>query len=148
MFRSALSVIGLSLTLLHLAGPALAQAPLARLVGDRIELLTPITFETADDAPTAEGARVLDEVVRILRLHPDVRIEVGVHTDSTGMDAFNLRVSQARAQAIQTYLVRHGIPAGRIHAEGFGETMPIDSNSTAEGRARNRRVEIRVLPGR
>lgn len=127
-----------------LALPAVAQSPLARLDGDHITLLSPIAFVHGTNDVTPEGAAVLDEVVRILRLHPDIRIDIGVHTDSRGTDAYNRSVTNDQAHAIETYLVRHGIPAARIHAEGFGESVPIDSNATEAGRARNRRIEIRV----
>ncbi len=127
-----------------LAAPVQAQNGAASLAGDHIELRTPITFDTGTPDMDAAGQQVLDEVVRILRMHPDIGVDIGVHTDSTGSSAFNQRISDARARSIQTYLVTHGIAAARIQARGFGEDRPIDTNSTEEGRSHNRRVEIAV----
>jgi OOP family OmpA-OmpF porin len=127
-----------------LAASAHAQNGAAVLSGERIELRTPITFDTGTPNVTAEGQQILDEVVRILRMHPEIAIDIGVHSDSSGSSAFNQAQTEARAHAIRIYLTTHGIAARRIQAQGFGETHPIDSNSTAEGRAHNRRVEIAV----
>lgn len=127
-----------------LAASAQAQNGAAVLMGDHIELRTPIGFDTGTPNLDATGQQVLDEVVRILRMHPDIAVDIGVHTDARGSSAFNQSVSDARARAIQTYLVTHGIAASRIQARGYGEDRPIDTNSTEEGRAHNRRVEIAV----
>jgi OOP family OmpA-OmpF porin len=128
-----------------LATATLAQMPPARLGADRIELLTPISFETGGAVLTPEGHHVLDAVVGILRANPGMRIEIGVHTDSRGADAFNQRVSQERADAIRAFLVGRGVSAARLTAVGYGETRPIDTNSTEAGRARNRRVELLIV---
>jgi outer membrane protein OmpA-like peptidoglycan-associated protein len=69
-------------------------------------------------------------------------VRVVGHTDSTGSDAINNPLSLDRAQAVRDYLTRHGVAGGRIEVEGVGERQPVADNSTAEGRARNRRVEI------
>jgi OOP family OmpA-OmpF porin len=68
------------------------------------------------------------------------------HTDSIGSDAYNQKLSEQRAESVRRYLVNGGIEAGRISTEGFGESRPVASNQTADGRAQNRRVELRVLP--
>ena len=67
------------------------------------------------------------------------------HTDSIGTEAYNLKLSERRAQAVKAYLVSKGIDASRIYSEGKGEAQPIASNKTAEGRAKNRRVDIEVV---
>jgi outer membrane protein OmpA-like peptidoglycan-associated protein len=85
---------------------------------------------------------ILDTVAQVLRDFPDIRIEVQGHTDSRGNDAFNMRLSQSRADAVRQYLINQGIAADRLTARGYGETMPIESNLTNEGRALNRRVEF------
>jgi OmpA-OmpF porin, OOP family len=127
------------------ASVAVAQGPArARLAGDHIELLQPVTFETGNDTLTAEGALVLDEVVRILLQHPELSVDIGVHTDSSGASGFNQALTDGRARSIASYLTGHGIMRNRVRAAGYGESRPIDSNTTAEGRARNRRVEIAV----
>jgi outer membrane protein OmpA-like peptidoglycan-associated protein len=77
----------------------------------------------------------------------DIVIAVG-HTDSIGTDAYNKRLSLARANSVKAYLVSKGIDAKRIRTEGRGESQPVADNATAEGRARNRRVDIEVLEAR
>jgi outer membrane protein OmpA-like peptidoglycan-associated protein len=124
---------------------ALALAPTAsranaRLEADRIEPGGTVYFETGSARITPESFRTLDAVAALLRANPSVTIEVQVHTDSTGMDAWNLRLSSARAGAIVEYLAQMGVPLGRMSAQGYGETCPIAPNTTAAGRAANRRV--------
>jgi outer membrane protein OmpA-like peptidoglycan-associated protein len=69
-------------------------------------------------------------------------VEVRGHTDSTGDEAHNLKLSERRADAVVEYMIKNGISPEQISARGFGETRPVDSNDTAEGRARNRRTEF------
>lgn len=87
----------------------------------------------------------LDDVVAILKASPRMRIEIQGHTDSRGTYRHNLRLSRVRAQAVVQYLRRKGIAAGRLIANGYGPNRPRGSNDTAEGRAKNRRIEFRVL---
>lgn len=123
---------------------AAAQTPLARLDADRITLLSPITFEHGTATLTPEGVRVADAVAQILRASPGLRIEIGVHTDSRGTEEYNLRVTQERADALLSYFAAHGVPRARLTAVGYGESRPIDANTTAEGREHNQRVELLV----
>jgi outer membrane protein OmpA-like peptidoglycan-associated protein len=109
-------------------------------------VLEGVTFETGSDVLTAESRGVLDRVVASLAANPDVRVEVGGHTDSQGSASFNERLSLQRAQAVMRYLVAQGIAEDRLEAKGYGPAEPITSNETAEGRARNRRVELERLP--
>lgn len=99
-------------------------------------------FNKAQLKPSAED--VLAEAVRTLKQNPDMRVEVDGHTDSVGSDAYNQRLSEKRAQAVKNYLMHQGIESSRISVEGFGESKPVASNSTADGRAKNRRAEIVV----
>jgi outer membrane protein OmpA-like peptidoglycan-associated protein len=85
---------------------------------------------------------ILNTVAQVMRDYPDITIEVGGHTDSRGGDAFNLRLSDERANAVRQYLIEQGIAANRMTAQGYGETRPIESNRTSAGRAANRRVEF------
>ncbi|MEW6684640.1 MAG: OmpA family protein [Candidatus Edwardsbacteria bacterium] len=94
--------------------------------------------------PTAEPG--LQEMFRILKGHPEVKVEIGGHTDNRGSEKRNLKLSQARAEVVLQWLVNHGIPPAQMVAKGYGPLMPIADNSTAKGRAQNRRVEITVLP--
>jgi OOP family OmpA-OmpF porin len=93
----------------------------------------------------AEGPGVLDRAAAILRRCPDARIEIGGHTDSQGSAEFNRRLSLARAEAVRSGLAERGVAAGRLTAEGYGESRPIAGNDTPEGRARNRRIAFRPL---
>jgi OOP family OmpA-OmpF porin len=94
------------------------------------------------DKAVIKDPRVLDEAVAIMKANPKITGEVHGHTDSTGSEAHNQRLSEARANAVRDYFIKQGISANRVRAKGFGETMPVASNDTAEGRAMNRRVEL------
>jgi outer membrane protein OmpA-like peptidoglycan-associated protein len=100
-------------------------------------------FNKATIRPDARP--ILDEAIHILKMEGTVDIVAEGHTDSVGTDAYNQKLSIRRANAVKDYLVKGGIPASRIQIEGYGETRPVASNDTAEGRAQNRRVELRVL---
>lgn len=85
---------------------------------------------------------LLDTVAQVMRDFPDITVEVQGHTDDRGRDEYNLRLSGERAEAVRQYLIQAGIAAERMTSRGYGESRPIDSNRTAAGRARNRRVEF------
>ncbi|MCA2005609.1 MAG: OmpA family protein, partial [Ignavibacterium sp.] len=74
--------------------------------------------------------------------YPEIVVEIGGHTDLTGMYKKNIELSQKRANSVKDWLVRHGIDAGRIIAKGYGPDKPIASNDTPEGRQKNRRIEF------
>jgi OOP family OmpA-OmpF porin len=99
-------------------------------------------FDSAD--LTDDSISSLDQAVAILRKHPDVRFEVGGHTDSMGKDDYNQGLSERRAQSVLAYLVAQGIDASRMTSVGFGESKPVASNDTEKGRAKNRRTELVV----
>ena len=105
-----------------------------------------VTFDV-DSATLRPAFRTtLDQVGQSLKQYPDSLIDVYGHTDSTGSDSYNQTLSERRASTVANYLVSQGVSAARIRSQGFGEMMPIDSNDTVEGRARNRRVEIKIVP--
>ncbi|MDI6840484.1 MAG: OmpA family protein [bacterium] len=108
-------------------------------------ILGGITFEfnKANIKPTSY--KMLDEAVELLKKHPNIKIEIAGHTSSEGSDTYNLKLSQLRAEAVKEYLVTHGISVDRLQARGYGETQPIASNRTEKGRAKNRRIEFRIL---
>lgn len=116
--------------------------------GDTIRLQAPenITFDTnrADVRPQFQP--VLDQVANSLSQYPDTLLRVEGHTDSVGSAAYNQTLSENRALSVRSYLVQRGIPANRIEAYGYGMTRPIADNSTPEGRAQNRRVEMLIIP--
>jgi OOP family OmpA-OmpF porin len=101
-------------------------------------------FDKASIRPDARP--VLDEAIRILRQEGTVAVVAEGHTDSIGSAAYNQALSERRADAVRRYLINGGIMPERIRPEGFGESQPVASNETADGRAQNRRVELRVLP--
>ena len=88
------------------------------------------------------GKEKVAEVARYLREHPEVRVTVDGYTDSIGTDAYNLKLSERRANTVRDELIADGVSASRITTRGFGKADPVASNDTAEGRAENRRVEI------
>jgi len=92
-----------------------------------------------------EGKAKLDDLVgKIQGINLEVIIAVG-HTDSVGNDSYNQKLSVGRAEAVKSYLVSKGIEKNRVYTEGKGEKQPVADNKTAEGRAKNRRVEIEVV---
>jgi hypothetical protein len=105
-----------------------------------------IGFATAKAELLPDAGPALDAVACALQADPALRLWVGVHTDSQGAGAYNLRLSEDRANAVAAALVARGIDAGRLAAAGYGETRPIAPNTTAEGRAANRRVERSTAP--
>ena len=105
-----------------------------------------IEFESGSATLTPQGTQILDEVARILYRSPNTAIKIAGHTDTQGEAAFNLDLSKRRAEAVVNYLEqRWRLDRQRLTAEGYGENRPIADNSTSEGRARNRRIEIHLL---
>ena len=104
-----------------------------------------VNFESNSAVLTGQAAKVLDGVVAALRGQPNIRIEIGGHTDSTGAAVFNLILSQQRAESVRQYLISHGIDGGRLTTQGYGDTKPVASNKTEAGKAQNRRVEFKII---
>jgi len=105
---------------------------------------TPLNFPFASARPTRESMRTLDDIAAALKAHPAATIRVESHTDSVGTQESNLNLSQARADNVKNELVDRGVDGSRIETAGMGSELPIASNDTAEGRARNRRTEFVV----
>lgn len=99
-------------------------------------------FDKSNIRPDA--VPVLDEAVNVLKDASTQAVIVAGNTDSVGTDAYNMKLSRRRADSVRNYLVQHGIPAKRITVEAFGESKPVASNDTADGRAQNRRVELNL----
>jgi outer membrane protein OmpA-like peptidoglycan-associated protein len=125
---------------------AAAQVISARRMLDELQAKGYITlyvpFDTAQWVIKPEGKPVVDEIVALLKSQPDLRVSVEGHTDNQGTEASNLTLSQNRAQAVVQAVVQSGIAAARMRSVGHGQAKPIAPNDTAEGRARNRRVEL------
>lgn len=108
-------------------------------------VLNNIFFDFAKAILRPESKTELNRVVDFLDSNKTVRIMISGHTDSIGSEQYNLRLSEARAQAVVKYLVAHGISAKRVMARGYGKTQPAATNSTAEGRQENRRDEFKII---
>ena len=104
-----------------------------------------IQFESGKATIRPASYPVLDDVVMVLRDYPDIRIRIEGHTDNVGNDALNLELSKSRADAVFEYVIARGTDARRLITEGYGETRPIDTNTTTAGKAANRRVEFHIL---
>ena len=105
-------------------------------------ILEGVNFDTDKADITPQSGAVLDKVAESLKAWPEVKVEVGGHTDSSGSAAHNLELSNRRAESVKTYLVRKGVDPSRLTAKGHGQTQPVDENKTEEGKAKNRRVEL------
>lgn len=108
-------------------------------------ILEGVNFETGSATLTSEAQAILDGVAEALVAHDTIRVQVTGHTDNTGGRALNQRLSRDRAESVRQYLVSKGVPEDRLTARGMGPDEPVASNRTAEGRAQNRRVELRRL---
>lgn len=116
--------------------------------GDNLVLQMPsgITFGTAQASIQPQFRSTLDQVAQVLGQYNQTFLDVYGHTDSDGSDAYNQDLSERRARAVADYLTMRGVQSARIATRGFGESQPVASNATAEGKAQNRRVEIRIAP--
>jgi OOP family OmpA-OmpF porin len=135
------------------AAPAPAPAPAARPpapapqppAATKVTYAADAFFDFDKSVLKPEGKAKLDDLVgKIQGINLEVIIAVG-HTDSVGSDAYNQRLSVRRAESVKAYLVSKGIEKNRVYTEGKGEKQPVADNKTAEGRAKNRRVEIEVV---
>jgi outer membrane protein OmpA-like peptidoglycan-associated protein len=108
--------------------------------------LPDVTFATASTTISPSFRAALDEVASSLQKYPDSLVDVMGHTDADGSDAYNLDLSRRRAESVKGYLVMRGVSGARVATIGYGEQYPRADNTTAEGKALNRRVEIRITP--
>jgi OOP family OmpA-OmpF porin len=114
--------------------------------GERQPLvLRGVNFELDEAILTSESFTVLEEVAASLVANSEVVVEVSGHTDSTGDAERNQALSLARAEAVRDFLVSRGVAPGRLVARGYGSDQPVASNATEDGRAANRRVELRLV---
>lgn len=132
------------------------EAPIAHIGDSMHVVLKPIKkgevfvmrnlhFATNKTRILSSSEEALEALFGYLERNPEIRIKIMGHTDNVGKDAANQRLSEGRAEAVREDLIKRGIDASRIEAEGYGETRPIDTNDTEEGRQNNRRVEVEVL---
>ena len=104
-----------------------------------------ITFRSASATLNVAGSAILNQIVDIISRCPDIRVEIGGHTDDDGSDAANMRLSERRAAAVKTWLVSKGIAPDRLVSQGYGEATPLVPNDSSQNMARNRRIEFRAL---
>jgi outer membrane protein OmpA-like peptidoglycan-associated protein len=122
--------------------------PVARACEDNLRTVARegvIRFDRADATLASDSFPTLDRLAEVARACPKVRIEIQGHTDSEGTPERNQKLSDRRAQAVVDYLVEKGVDAAKLNAVGFGETLPVAPNDSAENRARNRRIEFTVV---
>jgi len=107
----------------------------------------PVYFDVNKTNISPTAAKALDRNGDILKKNPEIKVEIGGHTDSGGPEKVNQKISEKRALSVKKYLMdKFGIEENRLVVKGYGSTRPIADNKTEEGRAKNRRVELRVLP--
>ena len=119
-----------------------------RREGNDLRLIMPgdVTFDTNSTEIKPQFYAVLNDVADVLEQYPATYVDVVGHADSTGDAAYNQRLSEQRAQAVAGYLIAQNVMRDRFYVGGMGETSPIASNDTPQGRAQNRRVEIIIRP--
>jgi outer membrane protein OmpA-like peptidoglycan-associated protein len=145
-------VVGVAGLLLALGAPGCATTTTTngsgkiRVVGERINFYDKVRFESKLAVIKPESHRLLDSIAAVIKERPNLRrIRICGHTDNLGHRADNLRLSQARAEAVRQYLIGAGVAPGRLVAIGYGDHRPITSNRTQAGREKNRRVEFIIL---
>ena len=125
--------------------PAVAPVVVAPPVASKVTYAADAFFDFDKSVIKPEGKAKLDDLIsKISGINLEVIIAVG-HTDSVGSDTYNQKLSVRRSEAVKAYLVSKGIEKNRVYTEGKGEKQPVADNKTAEGRAKNRRVEIEVV---
>lgn len=110
-----------------------------------VSLTSKVLFGSGKAVLKPESAKALDELVELLKSYPENKVAIEGHSDSVGSEQTNLRLSSKRAWTVYSYLVKHGINPKRLKPKGYGESKPIVSNRTLQGREKNRRVEIIIL---
>ncbi len=125
--------------------PLVADIYLKPIIKDATIILENIFFETNSSELLPQSIVELTKLLSFLQKNAKVRVELSGHTDNVGGEAFNISLSQRRADAVKNYLATNGIASTRLTTKGFGYSKPITSNDSVEGRARNRRTEMRVI---
>lgn len=104
-----------------------------------------ITFEVNSADINISSYPELDRVVKLMNDNPNLKIEISAHTDNSGSDTYNLRLSKRRAKSVMDYLLEQKIKPNRLISQGYGKTKPLVPNDTDENKALNRRVELKVV---
>lgn len=111
----------------------------------RTYTLRDVYFNTDKATLRERSYDALDDLLAAMRTNPDMKVEIAGHTDDRGSASYNKDLSQRRAETVKNYLLEKGIREKRVRAKGYGESDPVASNDTEQGRQKNRRVEVRIL---
>jgi OOP family OmpA-OmpF porin len=111
----------------------------------KVYTLDKVFFDSGKSTLRTESNKALDDLSEFMKNKKTMKIEIAGHTDNVGDKAVNEKLSQERASAVRNYLLKKGIAADRVVAKGYGDTQPIESNETAEGKQKNRRTEVRTI---
>lgn len=125
--------------------PYLLDIRLEPITEGKLMVLRNIFFDSGEYTLKDESLVELQKLLAFLRTNPEIEIEIGGHTDDVGTEEFNKLLSENRAKSVFTYLVENGIDSERLHFEGYGYAVPVSQNKSEEGRAKNRRTEIKIL---
>lgn len=126
--------------------PLMLMVPLQPITPGAKVVLKNIFFDVDKYALKDESKVELNKLIQFLSSNPKIKIEIGGHTDNTGDNTKNIALSANRAKAVKDYLIAAGVPENRLSSKGYADTQPIADNKTAEGRAQNRRTEIKIMP--
>jgi outer membrane protein OmpA-like peptidoglycan-associated protein len=119
--------------------------PQAFVQGGQIRIRDPFKFRFNSTELDPAGDPILEAVLAVLKDHPEIaKVRIEGHTDNVGGAAFNQHLSEGRAASVRAWLVKHGIDAKRLTSAGFGQSRPVDTNDTDDGRRNNRRVEFHI----
>ena len=121
------------------------NARIEKLQADTKMELENITFATNSADIASSSYEELNRLVDLLKLNTQFKVELSAHTDDKGADAYNLKLSERRANSVVNYLKLKGIPTNRLVAKGYGKTKPLVPNTSDENRAKNRRVEFKII---
>jgi outer membrane protein OmpA-like peptidoglycan-associated protein len=127
------------------AAPSAPPQKLVIVRRDRIEIRQQVRFRPNRSEILPSSYELLRQVANVIKAAPAITVRIEGHTDNVGKKQKNMRLSQQRADAVKTFLVRQGIDEKRLVAQGFGPTRPVASNATRAGKAANRRVEFRIV---
>jgi outer membrane protein OmpA-like peptidoglycan-associated protein len=122
--------------------PATAEQMQEAFASTDTVVLHGIVFGAGRATITPASRPILDEIKKLMDLDPVLKISIEVHTDATGKSSANLEISKRRAMALRDSLIKRGVDAKRLTWQGYGDAKPVDTNSNAKGRAKNRRVEL------
>ena len=107
--------------------------------------LNNVLFESGSATLKSSSSVELNKLVEGFKKNPALTVEIAGHTDNVGNDEYNMKLSEARAQSVVKYLVSKGVSENAVRGQGYGETQPVGDNNTARGKAKNRRIEMRII---